>query len=211
MQIEQLIVLYIVLVFSCCVHEFAHAWSANKCGDDTARLLGRMTLNPVVHIDPIGTILFPLMAMVLSGGFFLFGWAKPVPVNPSHFHNYKRDDIIVSLSGIASNLLIALIAASALRSIYAVGGFPFAVPIVFILQYLMYINVILAVFNMVPIPPLDGSRVLYHYLPMEVAQRFQRLEQYGFVILIFFLYTGVFQRIISIPLQIFRQIAGPLG
>jgi len=201
-----------VLLFSCCVHEFAHAWSANKCGDDTARLLGRMTLNPVVHIDPIGTILFPLMAIVIGmfshGGFFLFGWAKPVPVNPGRFHNYRRDDIIVSLSGIASNLLIALIAASAIRSIYGIGGFPFAAPIVFILQYLMYINVILAVFNMVPIPPLDGSRVLYHYLPPEVAQRFQRLEQYGFVILIFFLYTGVFQRIISIPLQIFSQIAG---
>ncbi len=212
MQIQELIVLYMVLLFSCCVHEFAHAWSANKCGDDTARLLGRMTLNPVVHIDPIGTILFPLLAIVIGmlshGGFFLFGWAKPVPVNPGRFHNYRRDDIIVSLSGIASNLLIAFIAASALRSIYAVGGFPFAVPIVFILQYLMYINVILAVFNMVPIPPLDGSRVLYHYLPPEVAQRFQRLERYGFVILIFFLYTGVFQRIISIPLQIFMQIAG---
>ncbi len=215
MQIEQLIVVYVVLLFSCCVHEFAHAWTADKCGDDTARLMGRMTLNPIVHIDPVGTILFPFLAIVMGalsgGGAFLFGWAKPVPVNPGRFHNYKRDDIIVSISGIVSNLLMALLAASTLRSIYILGGFPFVGPIIFILRYFMYINVVLAVFNMVPIPPLDGSRVLYHYLPMETARQFQKLEQYGFIILILFLSTGVFRLIISIPLRIFIQIAGPLG
>ncbi len=185
------------------------------CGDDTAKLMGRMTLNPVVHIDPIGTILFPLMAIVMGalsgGGAFLFGWAKPVPVNPGRFNNYRRDDILVSLSGIASNLSVALIAAALLRTIYAVGVFPLAGPIVFILRYLMYINVVLAAFNLVPIPPLDGSRVLYHYLPMDMARRFQMLERYGFAILILFLYTGVFRFIIYLPLRIFREIAGPLG
>lgn len=207
MQIEQLIVLYVVLLFSCCVHELAHAWAAYVCGDDTAKLSGRMTLNPVVHIDPIGTIAFPLLAIV-SGTSFLFGWAKPVPVNPARFHNYRRDDIIVSLSGIAANLLLALFAASTLRSIFAFGGFPFAGPIVLILRYLMYINVVLGVFNLVPIPPLDGSRVLYHYLPMQAASWFRKLERYGFIILIFFLLTGFFRHIISVPLQIFESIAG---
>lgn len=210
-----LVVLYAVLVFSCCVHEFAHAWAAYACGDDTAKLAGRMTLNPVVHIDPIGTIAFPLLAIVIGmfsqGAMFLFGWAKPVPVNPRRFQNYRRDDIIVSLSGIASNLLLALFAASLLRSIYVFGGFAFAGPIVFILRYLMMINVVLAVFNLIPIPPLDGSHVLYHYLPMQAAWQFRKLEQFGFVILIIFLSTGIFHTIISIPMQIFMRLAGPLG
>jgi Zn-dependent protease len=207
MQIENLIVLYIVLLFSLCVHEFAHAWAANLCGDDTARLLGRMSLNPVVHIDPIGTVIFPLLAMA-TGSPIIFGWAKPVPVNPGRFHNYRRDDIIVSLAGITSNLLLALIAASALRTIFAVGGFGFARPLIFILQYMMIINVVLAVFNLIPIPPLDGSHVLYHHLPPEAAKYFKRFEQFGFIILIMFLMTGVFGAIISVPLQVFYSIAG---
>ena len=207
MQIENLIVLYVVLLFSLCVHEFAHAWTANMCGDGTARLLGRMTLNPVVHIDPIGTVIFPLL-MMATGTPFLFGWAKPVPVNPGRFHNYRRDDIIVSLSGIVSNLLLALIAATTLRTIFAFGAFGLARPLVYILQYMMIINVVLAVFNLIPIPPLDGSHVLYHYLPPEAAERFRALERYGLIILIVFLMTGVFRLIISVPLQVFEMIAG---
>jgi len=183
---------------------------AYRCGDDTAMLSGRMTLNPIPHIDPIGTIAFPLLAL-LMGTPFLLGWAKPVPVNPRRFNNYRRDDILVSVSGIASNLVLALLAATLLRTIYVFGGFPFIRPIVFILQYLMYLNVVLAVFNLIPIPPLDGSHVLYHYLPMQTAWQFRRLEQFGFIILILFLMTGVFRHIVAVPMQIFNYIAGPLG
>lgn len=208
-NLEFLIALYAVLLFSLCVHEFAHAWAADMCGDDTARLMGRMSLNPIVHIDPVGTIIFPLLAMITSAP--VFGWAKPVPVNPARFRNHRRDDIFVSLAGIISNLLVALLAATALRTIYAVGGFPFAGPVVFILRYLMHINVILAVFNLIPIPPLDGSHVLYHYLPAKTAWKFQMLQQYGFILLILLLSTGVLGVLIAPPLQLFRMIAGPLG
>ncbi|RJP74629.1 MAG: site-2 protease family protein [Candidatus Abyssobacteria bacterium SURF_17] len=210
MPTEYILAIYVILLFSCCVHEFAHAWMAYRCGDDTAMLSGRMTLNPIPHIDPIGTIAFPLLAL-LMGTPFLLGWAKPVPVNPRRFNNYRRDDILVSVSGIASNLVLALLAATLLRTIYVFGGFPFIRPIVFILQYLMYLNVVLAVFNLIPIPPLDGSHVLYHYLPMQTAWQFRRLEQFGFIILILFLMTGVFRHIVAVPMQIFNYIAGPLG
>ncbi|GAB4335362.1 MAG: site-2 protease family protein [Candidatus Abyssubacteria bacterium] len=209
-HIVSLIVLYVVLLFSCCVHEFAHAWTANMCGDDTARLMGRMTLNPVVHIDPLGTVIFPLLAIIANVP-FLLGWAKPVPINPTRFQNYRRDDMIVSLAGIGSNLLLALFAATILRSIYVFGLTVYVGPVVYILKYLMVINVVLAVFNLIPIPPLDGSHVLYHYLPLDTATQFRRLEQYGFLILIFFLMTGIFGKLLVLPLEVFRSIAGPLG
>jgi Zn-dependent protease len=210
-DIRELVVLYVVLLFSACFHEVAHAWTAYMCGDDTAKLAGRLTLNPIVHIDPMGTILFPLLALVM-GTRFLFGWAKPVPVNPTRFGDYRRDDILVSLAGITANLLLALLAATLYRTLamFAVSVQPSSVLeiVLRLLYYLMTINVILAVFNLIPIPPLDGSHVLFHFLPERAAWQFRRLEQYGFLLLILFLYTGVFQIILSVPLQIFHFIAG---
>lgn len=207
LDLGNLVIIYMVLLFSLCIHEFAHAWAAYICGDDTAMLMGRMTLNPVAHVDPIGTVIFPLLAMVTGSG-WIFGWAKPVPVNPARFRDYRRDDIMVSLAGIASNLLLALIAASIIRTIVTLGGIGFGRALLPILVFMMRINILLAVFNLIPIPPLDGSHLLYHYLPPETARKFQRLEQYGFIILILFLMTGVFGVIMYFPLQIFRFIAG---
>ena len=208
MQIEYLVVVFVVLLFSLCVHEFAHAWAANMCGDDTARLLGRMSLNPIVHIDPLGTVIVPLLAMVT--GFPFFGWAKPVPVNPGRFHNYRRDDIIVSLSGIISNLLLAIIAATTIRVIVAAGLFGVARPLLSVLEYMMVVNVVLAVFNLIPIPPLDGSHVLFHYLPPDAALQFRRLERYGFMVLMFIVvFAGDYLfAVIFFPLKYFYLIAG---
>ena len=205
-----MIALFIVLLFSLCVHECAHAWAADRCGDETAKLLGRMTLNPIAHIDPLGTIIMPLILMV-TGAPFLFGWAKPVPVDSSRFRNYRRDDIFVSLAGIGSNMILALTAALALRVIFIIGAFSPASPLVFALRYLMFINVVLGVFNLVPIPPLDGSHVLFHYLPMEAANKFRSLQQYGYILLIIFMMSGILEKLLLPPMILFQMIAGPLG
>ena len=201
---------FVVLLFSLSVHECAHAWMADRCGDDTARLMGRITLNPIAHIDPIGTVGMPLF-MMISGVDFLFGWAKPVPVNPRRFNNYRRDDILVSLAGIASNLIMALFAAMALRIIFAIDPASFPAPILKALVFLMQINVVLAAFNLIPIPPLDGSHVLFHYLPPDMASKFRLLEQYGFILLILLLMSGVPWLVIKPLLILFMRIAGLLG
>ncbi len=192
----------ITLLISFTIHEFAHAWTATRLGDDTPRLYGRLTLNPIAHLDILGSLM-----LIFAG----FGWAKPVPVNPRRFNNYRRDDILVSLAGIACNLLLAFFAAIMLRTFYAIGQFPFRDQVVFILRSLMLINVILGTFNLIPIPPLDGSHVLYHYLPVQAASKFRMLERYGFIILLLFLMTGIFGIIITPPLKLFSLIAGPLG
>jgi Zn-dependent protease len=198
---------FVVLLFSLSVHECAHAWMANKCGDDTAQLMGRITLNPIAHIDPIGTVVMPLF-MMMSGIPFLFGWAKPVPVNPGRFNNYRRDDILVSLAGIASNLMLALFAAMVLRIIIVINPASFPPPILKALFFLMQINVVLAVFNLIPIPPLDGSHVLFHYLPPDMASKFRMLERYGFILLILLLMSGIPWSIIKPVLSLFMRIAG---
>lgn len=197
-----------VLLVSIIVHEVAHAWVALREGDDTAYMLGRITLNPLPHIDLIGSILVPLGLYFMNAG-FLFGWAKPVPVNPRKYHDYRRGDIRVSLAGIAANLILAtgftLLAALLVKTAQLSGG-ALAGPMdvaVRIAELGILINLILAFFNLVPIPPLDGSHVLYHLLPTRLGIAYRRLGRYGMLILlaVFFLFPGPFFSIVLAPVR----------
>jgi Zn-dependent protease len=185
-QVASVWVLPVVIAIT--FHEAAHGWMAERLGDDTARRLGRVTLNPIKHVDPFGTIVLPALLLLLRAP-FIFGYAKPVPVNFRGLNNPKRDMIWVALAGPGMNILLALVSAMALR--YAVHLPGFAVEWVAAnLMNSIIINVVLAVFNMLPIPPLDGGRVLTGLLPMPYAVRFARLERYGFLILLALLFLA---------------------
>ena len=192
LNLPALVIAFLVLLFSLSVHEAAHAWSASRLGDDTAKRQGRVTLNPVVHADPIGTLLLPLIAMV--SGAPVIGWAKPTPVNTRNLREPRRDHILVTAAGPISNLLIAFAAATAMR-VGLTGGGWFDLLIVEALT----LNVMLAVFNMLPIPPLDGGQILMALLPRSVAMRLGFLYEYGFLILMGLLITGVLGSLIGPP------------
>ena len=187
---------FIVLLFSLTVHEMAHAWSADRLGDPTARLLGRVSLNPMVHADVIGTIVFPLVAMV--SGAPLIGWAKPVPVNGRRLGRPRRDFMLVAAAGPASNMALAVLPVSP----QALGQPNVSVPIAAILSQAMRINVLLAVFNMVPIPPLDGGNVLAGILPYTLATAFNRLRPYGFVLIYALILSGGFDYVVVPPYRL---------
>ncbi len=198
----QLFISFVVLLFSLTVHETAHAFAADRLGDPTARLLGRISLNPLVHADPIGTILFPLIAMLT--GVPLIGWAKPVPVNIQRLHHARRDYVLVAAAGPASNLLLAIAAGRALRMLTVspvpLGEANVSVPIATLLSRAVRINLLLAVFNMIPIPPLDGGNVIGGLLPASMARRFDAfLRPYGFVLLYALILTGGFDYLVIPP------------
>jgi Zn-dependent protease len=197
----QVFISFIVLLFSLTIHEMAHAFTADRLGDPTARLLGRISLNPMVHADPIGTILFPLIALVTGAP--LIGWAKPVPVDVRNLRHHRRDYILVAAAGPASNLLIALVSSIALTvlpiSPQTLGETNVSVPIAAILSQAMRLNVLLAVFNMIPIPPLDGGNVLSGLLPQRLAVSFNQLRPYGFLLLYALILTGGFETIVVPP------------
>jgi len=201
LNIPDLVIALLVLVFSLTIHEAAHAWSASRLGDDTARRLGRVSLNPVVHTDPIGTLLLPLVAMV--SGAPVIGWAKPTPVDTRNLRHPRRDHILVTAAGPVSNLILAVAAAAALRVIPVDGaslfGLEVARPIAMIATQALVLNVLLAVFNMLPIPPLDGGQILMALLPPRVSLRLRFLYQYGFLILMGLLLTGVLGALIGPP------------
>jgi Zn-dependent protease len=183
-----------ILLLSLTAHEWGHAWVALKQGDDTAYMLGRVTMNPAAHVDPIGTLLFP--AISIGSGAPLLGWAKPVPTNPRKYRNYKRGDILVSLAGVCMNAILAVSFALILwimaTATQGMGSVPETVQIAArMATYGVIGNVGLIIFNLLPIPPLDGSHVFYHLLPPNLAAEYRRLYPYGFIILWGLVLTGV--------------------
>lgn len=211
--IAQLVIYIIVLVFAISAHEAAHAWMSYKFGDDTARLLGRITLNPVAHTDPIGTLLIPIVGFLLSsvgagtvGGrpIPLIGWGKPTPVNPLLWRKKDLANVMVSSAGILANISIAttfLVVFKILQhsSLFDPGSALSGVeePIALFLNYSIYMNASLAVFNLLPFPPLDGSRILSTFLPSSMQSVLDTLEQFGFIILMVAIYMGLFRAIFA--------------
>ena len=197
----QVFILFIVLLFSLTVHEMAHAYTADRLGDPTARMLGRISLNPMVHADPIGTIAFPLIALVTGAP--LIGWAKPVPVDVRNLRHHRRDYILVAAAGPASNLVIALVSSIVLAALpispQTLGETNVSAPIAAILGTAMRLNVLLAVFNMLPIPPLDGGNVLAGLLPPRLAVSFNQIRPYGFLLLYALIFTGGFYSFVVRP------------
>jgi Zn-dependent protease len=177
-----------VLLFSVVAHEYAHAWTAFRQGDDTAFLQGRLTLNPVSHLDPVMSLAVPVLLWWGTNGAFTFGAARPVPVNPAKFRRFVRGDLIVSSAGIVMNLVLALAAAVVFLLIGLAGQAPAVAGIAATLQRMalfgIYINLLLACFNLVPLPPLDGSHLLFHALPRGWRAGYQRFGRYGFLVLV---------------------------
>lgn len=214
---------FAVLIFAFCVHEAAHAWMASRLGDQTARMLGRVTLNPAKHIDPLGSIIFPLIGAFYGG--FLIGWAKPTPVTPRNFKHYRRDDILVTIAGPLSNLLMAFVALVILIAVKhtatglpalaaaisfaqgagAITGGSILVPILLLLYVSILINLLLFVFNLFPIPPLDGSRVLIHFLPYRLQETYNHLG--GWALILLFIFGGRFIDVLYYPLLAVFQSA----
>lgn len=207
---ENLLIVLPVLVFSIVLHEVAHGWVAYRQGDATAAMLGRLTLNPIPHIDPIGSLLLPAMLALTSTGMIL-GWAKPVPVNPRNFRNYKRGDILVSLAGVAVNFLLAF----AFAVVWAASewGFRLAPDLAGIwaavakmAEYGVFINFALMLFNLIPIPPLDGSHVFAYLLPARLAVPYRQLGMRGMMVLFLLLFIGGF-RFLAWPLGVLYGVA----
>jgi Zn-dependent protease len=203
----QVLIAFIVLLFSLTFHELAHAWTADRLGDPTARLLGRVSFNPIVHADLIGTVLFPLLALV--GGIPVIGWAKPVPVNVRQLRRRHRDFVIVAAAGPASNLALAVGAALLLAVVpvspVVLGEANVTAPIAALLSLAVRLNLLLAVFNMLPIPPLDGGNVLSGLLPRRYASLVDAVRPYGFLLLYALLFTDGFYYLVVRPANLLRS------
>ena len=211
--VQKLIIAAIPILVAITFHEVAHGFVANKLGDPTAKMMGRLTLNPIAHIDPIGTIIVPVMLFILSNGAFIFGTAKPVPVNFYNLKRPRRDTALVSAAGPATNIMIAFI--SILLYILIQVIFPpssssafnqkIMTPLVMMIQYSISFNIFIAAFNLFPVPPLDGGRIATSLLPTKYAYHFSKLEPYGILIVLGLWFTGIAHYII-VPIQTFIEI-----
>lgn len=209
----QIVISAVPILIAIILHEVAHGFIAFKLGDPTAKMMGRLTLNPIPHIDIFGTILMPILLFILTNGQFVFGYAKPVPINPYNFKNPKRDMAISAAAGPVTNLLLAVVSFLLLKyavlpaSVHVPGDLAGKIfkPLVMMFTASVYINVILAVFNMIPLPPLDGGRVLMGLLPPKHAMTLSKIEPYGFIIVILIVATGISSYII---LPFIRLIIG---
>jgi Zn-dependent protease len=204
MDVPTIVISLFVVLFAITIHEASHGWAAYKMGDPTAHALGRITLNPIAHIDPIGTILLPVILIIMGAP--PFGYAKPVPVNPLNLRNPRQDNLLISAAGPLANLSVALIAFILIKLLlmtnptapYMMEGVrSLGNGLFLIIYYTILINVILAVFNMIPIPPLDGSGVLMGLISAEAAEKYDQIRPYGFMILILLIVTGIIGRILG--------------
>lgn len=206
--IQIIAIAIIPLIFAVVVHEVAHGWAALQLGDDTAYRMGRLTLNPLKHIDPVGTILVPIVLIFTVG--FAFGWAKPVPVNFNNLRNPRRDTALVAVAGPFSNLLMAIAwlvvakFAGLLPNIFEM----FTTPLVYMSIFGVLINSILMVFNLLPIPPTDGGRIATSLLPPRLGYRLSRVEPYGLIIIVVLMLTGIIWRLLDIVTQTVMQVIG---
>jgi len=210
---EQIITI-IALITSIILHEMAHGYAADALGDPTARLQGRLSGNPLVHIDPLGSVIIPALLFFTNAG-ILFGWAKPVPYNPYNFRNQKWGEALVAAAGPATNLLLALIFSVIIRSADAIG---MSASFIEISWYVVYINILLALFNMIPLPPLDGSKILMAILPFPLQQKYRQfaswIEQYGFLAMFAFIFlflqffSGSFFTFVGAAVELFTGIRG---
>ena len=202
--IREIALLIFPVLVAVVFHELAHGYVAYLCGDPTAKNAGRLTLNPLKHLDPVGTVVFLVTRMI--------GWAKPVPINPLYFKNFKRDIILVSIAGPATNFLIAFIAGLTLKILYGIpasGNFIYykiLLPLAIILKFTVQINIALCFFNLLPVPPLDGSKILMSILPENLNRYYSYLEPFGFVIILILLFTNILDKILIPIIYTFTSI-----
>ena len=204
--IQTICVYAIPLIFAITLHESAHGWAAGRLGDPTATMLGRVTINPIPHIDPIGTILIPVVLYFATSGSFLFGYAKPVPVNFGRLRNPKADMLWVAAAGPLANLAMAIGWALLFRLAVLISDSEYAIPLARMADAGMQINAVLMILNLLPLPPLDGGRIAVSLLPAGPAYKFAQLEPYGFPILLLLLFTGILGDILGPLVAIFRFV-----